>query len=182
MLFSNTNPHVVMDGGIMVAASPDSYGETTFSGTSSSSPRVAGYVAQVLGRLRAKFGHTWEGLLTIPSGRPPPSSGPLSDGTLTAPELHEAIRKTADPNPHPSRYDGKTHTMFLVPQPVDLPFAFYPKMGYGEISEHTIDHTVRVLAGRAPMPERPNEDRFYNESERLRELLWNEKCSTTPVC
>ncbi len=172
--YSNLNPHVVMDGGATVAASPDGYGETFFGGTSSSSPRITGYVAQVLGRLRATFGHTWQGLLTIPGERPRPSSGPLADGTLTAGELHEAIRKTANPNPHDSRYDGRISVAHWVPQPIDLPFAFYPSMGYGEISEHTIDHTLRVLAGLAPMPERPNEDRFFAESERLRALLWGE--------
>lgn len=169
--FSNNNPHVVMDGGETIAAAPDSYGEDRFDGTSSASPRITGYVAQVLGRLRKKFGHTWRGLVTIPANRPRPESGPLSDGKLTAAELHEAIRKTADPHSHESRYDG-ARSIYWMPEPPGLPFAFYPKVGYGEISEHTIDLAVRVLAGEAPMPSRPDEDRFYEQSESIRAAIW----------
>ena len=170
-LYSNLNPHVVMDGAGTVAAEPYGYGETSFAGTSSASPRISGSAAQLLGRLRALFGHTGNGLLSIPPGKPRPSSGPLADGELRSSELHEVIRKTADPNPHESKYDGGTN-IYHTPQPVDLPFAFYPKMGYGEVSEHTIDHAVDVAAGRAPMPERSEEDRFFERSEDLRKLLW----------
>lgn len=170
-LYSNLNPHVVMDGGATVAAQPDGYGDTTFSGTSSSSPRVAGFVARLLGELRAEFGHTGQDLLTIPKRRPRPATGPLADGALSAPELHEAIRKTADPNPHESAYDGGT-SIYAVPQPADSPFAVYAKMGYGEISEHTLPHAVAVLAGRETLPERPNEDFFFNLSEEIRRALW----------
>jgi hypothetical protein len=170
--FSNLDPHVVMDGGATVAASHDGYGSTSFNGTSSSSPRVAGYVARLLGEARATLGHTSKGLLTIPKKRPRPPIGPLQDGVLTAPELHEVIRKTANPNPHDSMYDGDT-SIFLIPQPTDLPFAFYPKMGYGEVSEHTIDDALSILLGYERMPERPNEDAFYAESERIRAALWN---------
>lgn len=171
-LYSNLNPDVVMDGNATLAAASDSYGERGFNGTSSASPRITGYVAQVLGRLRATFGHTWEGLLTIPPNEPRPATGPLHDGSLSAAELHEVIRKTAYPNPHESRYDGGEHHLFLVPQPAELPFAWYPKMGYGEISEHTIDLALQVLAGEAPMPERPYEDSFFGLSRAIREQLW----------
>lgn len=168
--FSNLNPHVVMDGEGTVAAAPDSYGDDTFNGTSSASPRITGYVARLLYGARLVVGHSGRGLLTIPRGSPRPQRGALSDGRLSAGELHEIVRKTANPNPHDSRYDG---TSFLpIPQPVDLPFAFYPKMGYGEVSERTIDAALDVLLGRAPLPERPFEDRFYEQSEELRRRLW----------
>lgn len=171
--YSNLNPHVVMDGGATVAAAPAGFGDAEFSGTSSSSPRVAGYVARLLGELRAHFGHTGGGLLTIPAGSPRPSAGPLADGTLTAAELHEVVRKTADPNPHESVYDGST-SPFAVPQPFPLPFAFYPKMGYGEISEKTIDLAFEVLAGAHSLPDQPQEDAFYASSEELRRRLWGD--------
>ncbi|HEX2240859.1 MAG TPA: S8/S53 family peptidase [Actinomycetota bacterium] len=166
--YSNLDPHVVMDGCGTVAAEPDGFGDTGFSGTSSASPRITGYAARLLGELRAEFGHTGKGLLTIPSGNLRPKEGPLQDGKLVAAELHEVIRKTANPNPHDSKYDGDMDPICWVPQPADLPFAFYPKMGYGEISEHTLPAAFAVAAGREPMPERPNEDRFYELSEELR--------------
>lgn len=174
-VFSNLNPHVVMDGNATTAAAPRSYGTATFSGTSSSSPRLSGYVARLLGELRAEHGHTWtatSGLLTIPAGSPRPATGPLADGRVDAAELHEVVRKTADPNPHDSAYDGGTN-LYRVPQPVDTPFAVYLKMGYGEVSELTMPAAIEVLSGRAPMPARPMEDRFYAASEMLRSALWN---------
>jgi hypothetical protein len=169
--FSNLNPHVVMDGMGTRAAAPDGYGEVTFSGTSSASPLITGYAARLLGDLRKRFGHTGSGLLTVPPGRMTPRTGPLQDGELTAEELHEVIRRTADPNPHESRFDGDDGVSVpyaAVPQPVDLPFSFYPKMGYGEVSEHTLPKAMAVLSGRARMPVRPHEDRFYAASEALR--------------
>ena len=170
-IYSNLDPHVVMDGGGTVAAAPDSFGDATFAGTSSSSPRISGYVARLLGILRLEFGHNGKGLLTIRKKSPRPTTGPLADGLLTAPELHKVVRKTADPNPHESFYDG-TRSIHWMPQPLELPFAFYPKMGYGEISEHTLMAAVEVAAGRAPLPERPYEDRHYQQSEELRRRLW----------
>ncbi|HEV2755988.1 MAG TPA: S8/S53 family peptidase [Actinomycetota bacterium] len=171
--YSNLDPHVVMDGCGTAAAESHGYGDTEFSGTSSASPRLTGYVARILGELRADLGHVWgRGLLTIPQGAPRPKTGPIADGKLTAAELHEVVRKTADPNPHESTYDGLPCVDSTVPQPAPLPFAFYPKMGYGEVSEKTLADAVDVAAGRSPMPERPHEDAFYEQSETLRRTLW----------
>jgi hypothetical protein len=169
--FSNLDPHVVMDGFNTAAAEPDGFGTTLFNGTSSASPRITGYAARVIADTRARWGHTGKGLVTIPAGRPRPKAGPLTDGTLTPAELHEVVRKTADPNPHASRYDGTPSNSALypvVPQPLDLPYAFYPKMGYGEVSEHTLPAALAVLSGSTPMPARPVEDDWYAASESLR--------------
>ena len=169
--YSNYNPHVVMDGMGTAAAHPTSFGETTFSGTSSASPRITGYAARLLGALRHELGHTGDGLLTIPAERTRPAQGPLSDGVLTAAELHEVIRRTANPNPHASAYDGNSD-LTSPPQPVAAPAAVYAKMGYGEVSEHTLPAALDVAAGRAPMPARPAEDRFYEASETFRQTYW----------
>jgi hypothetical protein len=172
--YSNLSPHVVMDGCGTVAASPNSFGSTGFSGTSSASPRITGYVARLIGELRAEFGHTGEGLLTIPEGSPRPATGPLADGVLTAPEVHDAVRATANPNPHASMYDGTGGAgscIYWVPQPVDSPIAVYAKMGYGEVSEHTLPAAIDVLAGRTPRPQR-SEDAFYAVSEQIRSTLF----------
>lgn len=172
--YANLDPHVVMDGYLTRAAAPDDFGDTQFSGTSSSSPRVTGYAAQLLLELRRRYGYV-DGirdgaLIEIPKGRAP-AAGPLADGRLLASELNEVIRNTADPNPHESKWDGDTST-FCIPQPASAPFAVYPKMGYGEVSEHTIDGALQVVTGEQEMPSRPYEDLFYDYSERLREALW----------
>lgn len=172
--YSNYNPDVSMDGSGTLAAAPRSFGTTTFGGTSSASPRLAGYAARLLGELRHEFGHTGQGLLTLPAGATPPAEGPLSDGTLTAAELHEVIRKTADPRPHPSAYDGSTGSTTgspPEPSPLPLPFSNYAKMGYGEVSEHTLQDAIDVAAGRAPMPTRLVEDVLWSASQ-ARRLYW----------
>ena len=167
--FSNLDPHVVMDGVATHAAAPTSFGYTSFGGTSSASPRITGYAARLIAEVRARVGHTGTGLVSIPGTRPLPKAGPLADGGLTAAELHEVIRKTADPNPHASYYDGERGGTQNVPQPATLPAAFYPKMGYGEVSEHTVAHALAVLLGTKPMPERPYEEAFFTASEASRQ-------------
>lgn len=173
--YSNLSPHVVMDGCGTVAAAPTGFGSTGFSGTSSASPRITGYVARLLGELRAEFGHTGQGLLTIPDGSPRPATGPLADGVLVASEVHDAVRATADPNPHASVYDGSggstASCVYWIPQPTDTPVAVYTKMGYGEVSEHTLPAAIDVLAGRSPRPTR-SEDAFFSLSEQIRHALF----------
>jgi len=171
--FSNPDPHVVMDGMGTESASPVGYGTVRFGGTSSASPRISGYVADLILRLRRHFGYRGGiadgALLRLPAGRRP-AQGPLADGALTAAELHEVVRKTANPRSHASRWDG-TAGLDCVPEPPAGP-AFYPKVGYGEVSEHTIDGAFAVAVGKSTMPARPDEDRFYEASERLRTLFW----------
>lgn len=174
--FSNPDPHVVMDGVGTLSAAPDSFEEASFSGTSSSSPRITGYAASLLLRIREALGYTGGirrgALVSVPKSQAP-TEGPLADGSLTAAELHEVIRKTADPNPHESTWDG-SGSAGCIPQPSDLPFSFYPKMGYGEVSEHTLPSALDVVLGAAPMPERMVEDMFYEVSEELRRRFWSE--------
>lgn len=165
--FSNPNPHVVMDGASTVSAAPSGYGEASFGGTSSASPRTTGYTAQLLLQIRRHFGYAGgiqEGALVVLAEGARPSQGPLADGRLTAAELHEVVRKTADPNPHASMWDGG-QSLTCIPQPQDYPYAFYPKMGYGEISEHTFQAAFDVTIGAAAMPARPVEDEFFNASQ-----------------
>jgi hypothetical protein len=174
--FSNPDPHVVMDGNGTRAAQANGFDDEAFGGTSSASPRITGYIAELLLRIRRHFdyrGGIRDGALVLLDDKAAlPNEGPMKDGRLVAAELHEIVRKTADPNSHPSEWDG-AQTLNCVPQPVDLPFAFYPKMGYGEISEHTIDAAFGVAIGGQPMPERPVEDAYYEQSEELRALFWD---------
>lgn len=169
--FSNPDPHVVSDGMGTPAAEPRSYATTEFSGTSSASPRIAGYVAELLLRIRREFHYTGGiskgALVNVPAGRRP-KSGPLADGRLTAAELHQVVRATADPMSHASRFDG-TEGIPCFPQVTEGPYA---KMGYGEVSEHTIGAAFDVLRGRRPIPDRPDADPFYEASEEARRRFW----------
>jgi hypothetical protein len=171
--YSNPDPHVVMDGMGTQAADPAGFGTVSFSGTSSASPRTTGYVAELLLRLRRAYGYTGGirdgALVVVPPGRRP-ATGPLADGRLVAAELHEVVRKTADPHSHDSAYDG-SQGRTCVSDPGAGP-AFYPKMGYGEVSEHTLPAALDVLTGRVPMPARPVEDSFYTASEAARAAFW----------
>lgn len=169
--YSNLDPHVVMDGMGTLGAAPASFGSTNFSGTSSASPRLAGYAARILGELRAEHGDTGAGLLSLPRGAWP-ATGPLMDGALTAAELHEVIRKTADPHPHASELDGGAD-LTSPPETSPFGFAFYPKMGYGEVSERTLPAALAVASGRAPMPDRFTEDQSYHASETARAAYWD---------
>jgi hypothetical protein len=47
----------------------------------------------------------------------------------------------------------------------------YLKMGYGEVSEHTLPAAIDVLAGRSSRPQRL-EDNFYLVSEQIRHTLF----------
>jgi hypothetical protein len=172
--FSNLDPHVVMDGCGTASAQPFSYESEGFSGTSSSSPRITGYVLELLRQLRAELGAdagTAGGVLVRLDTGQAPVSGPLADGMLTVEELHEVIRKTADPTLAASRLDGDS-CIFNAPRPVDAQGHDYHRIGYGKLSEHTLGHALAVLMGREPMPQRPVEDAYYLLSTTLRDAYW----------
>ena len=155
--WANLHPHLVMDGLLTVAAADFGFGrQGNMGGTSSSSPRVTGYAARVLSDARQAIGHTGRGLLRVPPGRPRPRQGPMVDGVLTAAELHEVLRHTADPDGHASRYDGRGDPLQTVPGP-----GGYSTRGYGEVSEHTVAAAVDVITGRIPLPDRPAEHNEY---------------------
>ncbi|HUR26322.1 MAG TPA: hypothetical protein VM327_09960 [Candidatus Thermoplasmatota archaeon] len=171
--WSNLDPHVVMDGEGTVAGESLGYGDAGFSGTSSSSPRTAGYVAEVLYQVRLALNVTTgmrdRALILLDPGGDFPAVGPLADGRLDAAELHEAIRKTARPA-HASWLDGDA---MLTPCPAfpEGQDADYAKVGYGEVSDQTLPDAVAVLLGLQPLPER-NEDPWYERSETLRHQVF----------
>ncbi|MBW3664791.1 MAG: S8 family serine peptidase [Actinobacteria bacterium] len=173
--YSNPDPHVAMDGYGTVSAAANSFGTATFGGTSSASPRTTGYAAELLLRIRRHVGDTAgfrDGALVVLDDEANwPETGPLSDGRLTALEFHEVIRRTADPHEHDSRWDG-SQVILCIPEVNPTPFAFYPKVGYGEVSEHTVGAAFDVAIGAAPMPQRPVEDALFAASEELRRLAW----------
>lgn len=171
--YTNLHPDVVSDGYATPAADPDGYGEVQFGGTSSASPRVAGYVAELVLRVRREVGHLGgirDGALVVVPEAQRPEAGPLADGRLTADEVHRVVRHTADPAGHPSRFDGGSG--ICIPAPGAETGAWWSKLGYGEVSEHTIDVAVDVVLGRVEEPARPVEDGHRDRSLLLRSVLW----------
>lgn len=171
--FSNLDPHTVMDGCATQAADWNSYGSNWFGGTSSSSPRTAGYAMELLYRLRRHYGAApgtaHAALLRLaPAQRP--ATGPLADGLLTVHELHEVVRKTADPRLPASWLDGDYCLYYFVPRPVDPQGHDYHRVGYGKLTDDTLAQALDVLTGKAPMPLRPTEDAYYGYSRSLRDL------------
>jgi hypothetical protein len=173
--WSNLDPHVVMDGMGTVAGDHASYGNDSFAGTSSSSPRVAGYAAELLYQTRLAFGIK-EGmrdgaLVVLPNGTGRPTIGPLADGRLTAVELHEVIRKTARPS-HDSWMDGEAAGGLGDCIESNAVTDSYPKVGYGEVSEHTLPDALAAILGERPMPIRPMEDWHFAASEATKQAIF----------
>lgn len=169
-VYSNMDPHVAADGEGTLAADPAGLGSVDFYGTSSASPRAAGYVSELLVSLRKALNITVGMQGTDLIRTTPLASGPLQDGILTAAELHEVVRKTADAKLGPSRLDGNT-TLMYVPTVEDFPLN-YAKVGYGKLTEDTLEHALQVLLGTAPLPTRQTEDEIYNASETWRSTYW----------
>ncbi|MHB1260481.1 MAG: S8 family serine peptidase [Thermoplasmatota archaeon] len=172
-LYSNLDPHVCPDGGATQAGEATGYGATSFDGTSSSSPRAAGYVAELLARVRAELGVPTGmsgGSLVDARGVAVPTQGPLGDGLLTFAELHEVVRRTADADLGPSALDGD-QSGFYVPASPSAETA-YAKAGYGKLTEATLAAALEAIMGRTALPERPTEDQYYETSEAIREAYW----------
>lgn len=172
--YSNPDPHTVMDGCGTVAAAPDSFETRTFGGTSSASPRTTGYVAQLLLELRMALNVTQGAqdgaLIQINQTLP---GGPLADGRLDRLELHEVVRKTADPGLGASRWDEGTCGASL-PRYLPADGADYHRVGYGKLTEDTLPVALEVLVGARPMPERETADRFYEVSTTIRDAYWSQ--------
>lgn len=169
------NPDVVMDGGNTTAVDTGGFGNSTFGGTSGASSLATGYAAHLIYEARAALGHdpTQPGvLLALPQSAERPGQGPLADGQLTVLELHEVIRKTADPRSHPSRFDGGQRGCNDEQNLSADPAFVFEHMGYGEISEHTLPHALAVLLGTEAMPVR-SEDQYYERVLARRTLLWS---------
>lgn len=111
-------------------------------GTSGSSPKAAGRVADVLARVRAEVGDggtgTRAGALVVATDKRP-ARGPLSDGRLSADELEAAVLAAAVPS-------------------AQVPAGRYAVEGYGWFGPAAQARALDFVLGRAAPPARPEDD------------------------
>lgn len=136
-------------------------------GTSSSTPALAGYEAQLLrlarDRLNDTDGYSDGVYASAEPGTRLPDSGPLADGELNRTEVETVIRRSAQPKPSFRTALGTQ----AVPQQVA-----YLDQGYGLYDAATHETAQRVMLGQEPMPERPWADRWHGWTDHVRGTYW----------
>lgn len=177
--------HIVADAcrnWAAVGNSMDEYSPRGGGGTSGASPYAAGAAARMIQEARWILGSTTPrdldtGVLAeAPEGHPVPASGPLSDGVFTLDELKQVLFRTASPVPQYDRASGEqcpiTSPAFTVPVewsilPEEVPT--WPWLGYGSIDTFSLERGLGVLNGTIELPQRDQEDQFYELDQQLRE-------------
>ena len=129
-------------------------GSMPFGGTSGASPSTAGRAGDLIQFARSLLGSRWTGvqdgkLVTLMPDYRAPAKGPLADGDLTAAELTDVLHRSAAP--------------FEAPNPLR-----YLIEGYGAHSADTIAFAKEVLAGKATLPDRSDEDAMHERVEEMR--------------
>ncbi|HET6403447.1 MAG TPA: S8 family serine peptidase [Candidatus Thermoplasmatota archaeon] len=182
-----TMPHVVADAMMHPAAHHDSIDggdDRTGGGTSGATPFAAGVFARMLLEARALVADFGTGVRDgnlVWGSIPGPAEGPLSDGFLSVEEAKVVFFHTANPRPvrdgdrdGPSCEPGPSIGCALYPTapvewgmiPDGVPAYYF--VGYGQVGELTLNGTLAVVRGEAPLPERPVEDAFYGFDSRAR--------------
>ena len=177
------SPHVVADSCASWAAYEDKIeksGEDVGGGTSGATPFAAGGAGQLLMEARRILGDRATGVEkgVVARGRPGRvSRGPLSDGKLTLREWRTLLFKSASRRPQGQFTDGPTCSgAQWGPTPVkwsDVPDQYpeYVQIGYGAIDVESARLGARVLAGRAPMPDRSETAEYFSNDRAARAAL-----------
>jgi hypothetical protein len=158
-------------------------GDSVGSGTSAATPYVAGGAARVLLEARRILGDPRTGVRkgVVAQGRPGiVRTGPLADGRLTLPEWRDLILHTATARPVGEHDDGPPCDATAAPyQATPVPwtsvpaqFPAYLLIGYGAVDTPARSLAVKVLRGTAPMPSRPDEDRYRALDQQLRTAFY----------
>jgi hypothetical protein len=158
-------------------------GDSVGSGTSAATPYVAGGAARVLLEARRILGDTRTGVRAgvVAQGRPGlVRGGPLADGRFTMAEWRDLVLHTATARPMAEHDDGPPCDAASAPYqatPVkwsDVPAQFpaYLLIGYGAVDTPAKALAFKVLQGKAPMPSRPDEDRYRGVDQQLRAAFY----------
>jgi hypothetical protein len=158
-------------------------GDSIGSGTSAATPYVAGGAARVLLEARRILGDTRTGVRAgvVAQGAPGlVRSGPLADGRFTMTEWRDLVLHTATARPLAEHDDGPPCDALSAPYqatPVkwsDVPAQFpaYLLIGYGAVDTPAKALAFKVLQGEAPMPSRPDEDRYRGVDQQLRATFY----------
>ena len=132
-------------------------GSMPFGGTSGATPSTAGRAGDLIQFARSLLGSNWTGVqhgkvASLVPGHRAPAKGPLADGDLTSAELTDVLHRSAAP--------------FEAPNPLR-----YLIEGYGAHSADTIAFAKDVLAGKATLPDRSDEDAMHQQVEEMRAHL-----------
>lgn len=180
-------PHLVSDSCASWAAHDDSTTESAEdvgSGTSASTPFVAGGTAQVAREARRILADPLTGIRDGVVARGAAglvASGPLADGVFTSEELRRVVSTTATQRPEKQFEDGPPCGTTWAPYnatPVlwtDVPEA-YPEhlhLGYGAVDRPSLALAFQVLAGEAEQPDRSDTDEFFATDAAARGTLYD---------
>jgi hypothetical protein len=159
------------DGNLPSACRTGTVGQCAFGGTSAATPYTAGVFGYVLTQVRRAIGDPKVGQRpgqVVAEGVAIPDSVFLDDGKLTRAELREAVLKTA----FPLNQDNNPSTF---PFPMTAPYAADLNVlveGYGAATPESARLAVNVILGRAPLPDRSFEDRFFELDQAMKDTLY----------
>ena len=160
------------DGNLPSACRTGTVSQCAFGGTSAATPYTAGVFGNVLSEVRRQIGDGANGQRPgqIVAEGFPTASGPLADGTLTRAELREAVLKTA----FPLKQDA-TQNISIYPFPWTAPYQGDINVlfeGYGAATPNSAKRAINVLLGKAAMPVREAEDRWFAIDRQIRDSIW----------
>lgn len=168
--------------------------------TSAASPYAAGGAVAIVLEARRILGDDTTGIHGGVVARGPVGlvdKGPLADGKFTLDELKDVFLHTAEARPSEGRDDGEVHwagdprppdhtefgpganpfcpgctTMPVEWKAIPEDASAYTLVGYGGINETSAKLAAKVLAGKAKLPARPDEDQQYQLDQQLRETYY----------
>ncbi|HEX9437896.1 MAG TPA: S8 family serine peptidase [Candidatus Limnocylindria bacterium] len=161
------------DGNLPSACRTGTVSQCAFGGTSAATPYTAGIFGNVLTEVRRRIGDTNVGQRAgqvIASGSALADSRYLADGKLTRAELREAILKTALP-----LNQENAQTIPIFPYPLTAPYVGDINVlfeGYGAATPNSARRAVDVLLGKASLPVREAEDRWFAVDRQIRDSIW----------
>ncbi|HVF06528.1 MAG TPA: S8 family serine peptidase, partial [Frankiaceae bacterium] len=161
------------DGNLPSACRTGIVSQCPFSGTSAATPYTAGVFGNVLTEVRRGIGETSLGQRpgqVIADGFPVAGSKYLADGKLTRAELREVVLKTAFP-----LNQANTQNIPIFPYPWTAPYNGDINVlfeGYGAATPHSARRAIDVLMGKAALPVREAEDRWFSIDAQIRDSIW----------
>jgi hypothetical protein len=161
------------DGNLPSACRTGTVSQCAFGGTSAATPYTSGIFGTVLTEIRRRIGDGGAGQRpgqVVAEGFPVAGSPYLSDGKLTRAELREAILKTAFP-----LNQDNTQQIPIFPYPWTAPYNGDINVlfeGYGAATPNSAKRAIDVLLGKAQLPARDAEDRFFQLDRQIRDSLW----------
>lgn len=180
-------PHVVSDSCASWAARhqhTEKSGDSIGGGTSGATPFAAGGAGRIVLEARRVLRDYQTGISNgvVAQGKSGlVSKGPLADGKFTIKEWRDVLFRTASPRPKATREDGppcqaEGFGTPYAPTPIqwtDVPDEYpeYVHIGYGAVDDRSEALALKVLAGRAKVPDRSDTDTFFEHDRQARALL-----------